>query len=315
MTVQNAVLQVGPLMPAVQTAIRRDHDARELPAGADRPAFLSEHADTITVAVTSGRIGVGTELMRSLPNLRAVINFGVGYDSTDVGQAAERGIAVSNTPDVLNDCVADTALALYLDLLRGISAADRFVRRGDWQSKGNYPLTTQASHRQVGIVGLGRIGSVIARRLEGFDCTIRYHNRSAVPGSPYEYVPSLTQLAHDSEVLIIAAAGGASTHHLIGRAELGALGQRGYLINVARGSVVDQTALVEALTKGSLAGAGLDVFEDEPEVPPELTVLENVVLLPHLGSGTHETRAAMADLTLRNLRQFLADGTLLTPVT
>ncbi|MHA7145615.1 2-hydroxyacid dehydrogenase [Arthrobacter sp. TmT3-37] len=315
MTVQNAVLQVGPLMPMVQTAITRDHDALELPAGAGRSAFLADHASSITVAVTSGRTGVGTDLMQALPNLRAVINFGVGYDTTDVEQAVERGIAVSNTPEVLNDCVADTALALYLDVLRGISAADRFVRRGDWQTKGNFPLATQASHRQVGIVGLGRIGSVIARRLEGFDCTIRYHNRSEVTGSPYEYVPSLLQLAQTSDVLIVAAAGGASTHHLIGAPELSALGSRGYLINVARGSVVDQSALVKALTTGALAGAGLDVFEDEPAVPPELMALESVVLLPHLGSGTHETRAAMADLTLKNLRQYLADGTLLTPVT
>lgn len=314
MTAENAVLQVGPLLPRVQTAITRDHDAVELPDGPDRGAFLAEHADSVTVAVTSGRVGVGSELMRALPNLRAVINFGVGYDTTDIVQAAERGIAVSNTPDVLNDCVADTALALYLDVLRRITAADRFVRRGDWTAKGNFPLTTQASHRQVGIVGLGRIGSVIARRLEGFDCTIRYHNRSEVAGNPYEYVPSLRELARASEVLIVAAAGGASTHHLVGQPELDALGPQGYLINVSRGSVVDQAALVRALTSGGLAGAGLDVFEDEPTVPGELMDLESVVLLPHLGSGTHETRAAMAELTLENLRQFLAVGSLLTPV-
>ncbi|WP_104180442.1 2-hydroxyacid dehydrogenase [Arthrobacter sp. B0490] len=314
MTAENAVLQVGPLMPMVQTAITRDHDAVELPDGPNRSAFLAEHAESVTVAVTSGRTGVGPELMSALPNLRAVINFGVGYDTTDITQAAERGIAVSNTPDVLNDCVADTALALYLDVLRRITAADRFVRRGDWTTTGNFPLTTQASHRQVGIVGLGRIGSVIARRLEGFDCTIRYHNRSEVTGSPYEYLPSLRELAHVSDVLIVAAAGGASTHHLVGQSELDALGPQGYLINVSRGSVVDEAALVRALTAGDLAGAGLDVFEDEPTVPRELLDLESVVLLPHLGSGTHETRAAMAELTLKNLRQFLAVGSLLTPV-
>jgi lactate dehydrogenase-like 2-hydroxyacid dehydrogenase len=309
------VLQVGPLMPAVQEAITSEYGAVRLPdSGPEREEFLALHGGAFGVAVTSGKIGVGTDLMRALPNLRAVINFGVGHDTTDVAQAAERGITVSNTPDVLNDCVADTAIALYLDVLRRTSAADRYVRRGDWLSKGNFPLATKASGKKVGILGLGRIGRVIARRLEGFDCAISYYSRHAVEGVGYEYKESLRELAADCDVLIVAAAGGPGSVRLVDAGIIEALGPDGYLINIARGSVVDEDALVAALLAGRLAGAGLDVFADEPKVPEDLLALENVVLLPHLGSGTHETRAAMAELTLANLRQFVDTGSVLTAV-
>lgn len=302
-------------MPSVQDAVVLDYGAVRLPDDpAAQTAFLQRHGGDFDVAVTSGKVGVGTELMRALPALRAVVNFGVGYDATDVNQARERGIAVSNTPEVLNDCVADTALALYLDVLRRISAADRYVRRGQWAAAGNFPLATKASGKRVGILGLGRIGTVIARRLEGFDCTISYHNRRPVPASPYEYRASPADLALHSDVLIVAAAGGPESVKLVGPEVIKALGPAGYLINVARGSVVDQDALVAALLTGQLAGAGLDVFTDEPKVPQDLLALDNVVLLPHLGSGTHETRAAMAELTLANLLQFAETGTLVTPV-
>ncbi|KSU69651.1 Lactate dehydrogenase [Pseudarthrobacter enclensis] len=310
-----SVLQVGPLMPVVQETIARDYGAVRLPdAPEERAGFLAREGGTFEVAVTSGRFGVGTELMRALPNLRAVVNFGVGYDTTDVAQAVERGITVTNTPDVLNDCVADTAIALYVDLLRGTSAADRYVRRGDWLSKGNFPLATKASGRKVGILGLGRIGKVIARRLEGFDCEISYHSRNPVAGTSYRYAASPRELAEGCEVLIVAAAGGAGSARLVDAGVIEALGPRGYLINIARGSVVDQDALVDALLSGRLAGAGLDVFVDEPKVPEDLLALDNVVLLPHVGSGTHETRAAMADLTLANLRSIVETGSALSPV-
>jgi len=302
-------------MPAVEDAIVHDYEAIRLPdAAEDREAFLAERGTEFTVAVTSGRFGVGTDLMRALPNLQAVVNFGVGYDTTDAAQAAERGIGVSNTPDVLNDCVADTAIALYVDVLRRISAADRYVRGGHWAAKGNYPLATKASGKRVGILGLGRIGRVIARRLEGFDCTIAYHNRRPVEGVAYEYVDSLVELARRSDVLIVAAAGGPESKDLVNAQVLEALGAEGYLVNIARGSVVDEAALVDALATGRLAGAGLDVFVDEPNVPRELLGMDNVVVLPHLGSGTRETRADMAALTLANLKRFLSDGTLETPV-
>ena len=310
-----AVLQVGPLMPAVQESIREDYDAVRLPdAGTGREEFLRLQGATFEVAVTSGKFGVGTDLMRALPNLRAVINFGVGYDTTDVAQAAERGITVSNTPDVLNDCVADTAVALYLDVLRKISAADRYVRRGDWLSQGNFPLATKASGKKVGILGLGRIGRVIARRLKGFDCDISYHSRNAVAGVAYRYAASPVELAAGCEVLIVAAAGGPASARLVDAEVIDALGPDGYLINIARGSVVDEEALVAALLAGRLAGAGLDVFADEPKVPEDLLSLDSVVLLPHLGSGTNETRAHMAELTLANLRSYVTTGSVLTAV-
>jgi len=310
-----AVLQVGPLMPAVQESIREDYDAVRLPdAGTGREDFLRLQGASFEVAVTSGKFGVGTDLMRALPNLRAVINFGVGYDTTDVAQAAERGISVSNTPDVLNDCVADTAVALYLDVLRKISAADRYVRRGDWLSQGNFPLATKASGKKVGILGLGRIGRVIARRLKGFDCDISYHSRNAVAGVAYRYAASPVELAGGCDVLIVAAAGGPGSARLVDAEVIDALGPDGYLINIARGSVVDEEALVAALLAGRLAGAGLDVFADEPKVPEDLLSLDSVVLLPHLGSGTNETRAHMAELTLANLRSYVTTGSVLTAV-
>ena len=302
-------------MPAVQEPISRDYGAVRLPDSAfEREDFLREHGGSFEVAVTSGKFGVGPDLMRALPNLRAIINFGVGYDTTDVAQAFERGITVSNTPDVLNDCVADTAMALYLDVLRGVSTADRFVRRGDWLSKGNFPLATKASGKRVGILGLGRIGRVIARRLEGFDCEISYHSRNAVEGVGYRYANSPRELAAGCDVLIVAAAGGPGSAKLVDAGVIDALSPDGYLINIARGSVVDEDALVAALLAGRLAGAGLDVFAEEPKVPEDLLALENVVLLPHLGSGTHETRAAMAELTLANLHSFVTAGTVLTGV-
>jgi lactate dehydrogenase-like 2-hydroxyacid dehydrogenase len=310
-----AVLQVGPLMASVQESITSGYGAVRLPdTPEEREGFLQLHGSTFEVAVTSGKVGVGTELMRALPSLRAIINFGVGYDTTDVAQAFERGITVSNTPDVLNDCVADTAIALYMDVLRGISAADRYVRRGDWLSKGNYPLATKASGRKVGILGLGRIGKVIAKRLEGFDCEISYHSRNPVDGVDYTYAGSPRELAAGCDVLIVAAAGGPESAKLMDAEVIEAIGPDGYLINIARGSVVDEDALVSALLAGRLAGAGLDVFADEPKVPEDLLALDNVVLLPHLGSGTNETRAAMADLTLANLRSFVDTGSVLTEV-
>jgi len=307
------VLQVGPLHPQVEKSITADYAAVRLPDGTDRAAFLNEHGASFAVAVTSGKVGVDTNLMAALPELRAVINFGVGYDTTDVAQAGERGIVVSNTPDVLNDCVADTALALLLDVFRRTSAADRFVRAGKWPG-GSYPLATKFSGKRVGIVGLGRIGRAIATRLEGFNCVISYHNRNPVADVDYRYVPTLTELAGSVDALVVAAAGGPDSANLINAEVLAALGPQGYLINIARGSVVDETALVTAVVDGTIAGAGLDVFADEPRVPGALLDLDNVVLFPHLASGTHETREAMAELTVANLEQFVRFGTVLTPV-
>ena len=306
------VLQVGPLKPSLAQTLQDDYAAYVLP---DDPAdFLAEHGGEIRVVVTSGRTGVDAELMAALPNLGAVVNFGVGYDTTDVEAAAARGVGVSNTPDVLTDCVADTAVGLLIDTLRQFSASDRYVRAGRWPVDGNYPLTRQVSNTRVGIIGLGRIGGAIAKRLSAFGCTIAYHNRHEVEGSPYRYVGSPVELAAEVDVLVVAAAGGAGTKKLVSSEVIDALGPRGYLINIARGSVVDEQALVSALVDGRLAGAGLDVFADEPRVPQELLSMDNVVVLPHVASGTVETRAAMEELTLRNLNSFLESGQLVTPV-
>jgi lactate dehydrogenase-like 2-hydroxyacid dehydrogenase len=307
------ILQVGPVNPAVAAALASEFGALQLPDGPERAEFLLRHADGVKVAVCSGRVGVDSDLMRRLPNLEAIVNFGVGYDATDVKQAKERGIAISNTPEVLTDCVADIALALYLDVLRQTTAADRFVRRGEWESTPSYPLA-RASGKKVGILGLGRIGRAIAKRLEAFDCEIHYHNRRPVEGCDFAYHASPAALAEAVEVLVIAAAGGPESARLVDADVLAKLGSDGYLVNIARGSVVDEQALVSALAEGRLAGAGLDVFASEPHVPAELTELENVVLLPHIGSGTHETRSDMAELTLKNLRSYLRDASLVTPV-
>ena len=252
--------------------------------------------------------------MKALPNLGAIVHHGAGYDSIDVDAARRLGIGVSNTPDVLNDTVADTAVGLMLATMRGLCAADRHVRAGRWPLGGKYPLGRDVSGSRVGILGLGRIGSAIARRLVGFDCAIAYHNRREVPGSPYRYVASPVALAESVDVLVVATIGGAGTKNLVSRAVLEALGPNGYVINIARGSVVDQDALVELLVEGRLAGAGLDVFTDEPYVPTELCGLDNVVLLPHIGGVTVRSLSMMRALVLRNLDQYLTHGTLTTPV-
>jgi lactate dehydrogenase-like 2-hydroxyacid dehydrogenase len=199
-------------------------------------------------------------------------------------------------------------------MMRGLCTADRYVRANRWPAGGEFPLTRDVNGTQIGILGMGRIGTAIARRLEGFDCAIAYHNRHEVSGSPYRYAASPIELAESVDVLVVSAAGGKGTQQLVNRAVLEALGADCYLVNIARGSVIDQDALVDVLRAGALAGAGLDVFADEPNVPAELRELDNVVLLPHVGSATARTRSAMAALALRNLDQYLTQGTLTTPV-
>ena len=250
------VLQVGPLKPSLAVTLRTDYQAYVLPNGDERGAFLAEHAAEVTAIVVSGVTRVDPDLMAALPNLKAVVNFGVGYDNIDVEAATARGIGVSNTPDVLDDCVADTAVGLLIDTMRQFSAADRYLRAGRWEAEGNYPLTQHVSGSSVGILGLGRIGGAIATRLSAFGCAISYHNRRQIPDSPYTYVDSPVGLARRVRVLVVATAGGSGTRHLVNREVLDALGADGYLINIARGSVIDQDALVEALTHGRLAGAG-----------------------------------------------------------
>jgi len=306
------LIQQGAFLPKLEASLGARYDAKFLPqAGPERDAFLQQHGAGIVAVATNARIGLDAQTLAALPDLKMVSSFGVGLDPFDLDALQARGVALGYTPDVLNDCVADTAFALLMDVSRRITEADRFVRRGEWQ-KGAFTPATRVSGKRLGILGLGRIGSAIARRAAGFDMEVRYHNRRPVEGSPYGYEASLEDLAAWADFLVIASAGGAATRGLVSARVLEALGPEGYLVNISRGTVVDEAALVDALRNKRLAGAGLDVFEREPHVPPELLTLDNVVLLPHLASNTHETRADMAQRVEDNLAAFFAGKSLVS---
>lgn len=307
-------LRIGRFERTFEAELTARYEIPKLPDGPGRADFFAEHAADVRIVITSGTAGVDADTIAALPNLEVIVNNGAGVDLIDLPAARRRGIGVSNTPDVLSDTVADTALGLILMTLRRFGAADRYVRAGRWVREGPFPYARDVSGLQVGILGLGRIGSAIATRLLGFDCAIAYHNRHRIDGSPYRYAPSPVELAESVDVLVVATTGDPHARHLVDRSVLEALGPEGYLVNIARGSVVDQDALVELLVGGGLAGAGLDVFADEPEVPTELFRLDNVVLFPHIGSATARTRRAMALLAIRNLESYLDTGELVTPV-
>jgi hydroxypyruvate reductase len=277
------------------------------------PAAFAAAAPRIRGIAASGEAKVPRELIAALPALEVISVFGVGYDGIDVAAARGRGIQVTNTPDVLTDEVADLALALMLAVARKLPQADSYVRAGRWPA-GAFPLTRKVSGARLGIVGLGRIGQAIARRGESLRMHIAYTARHAKPGLGYAYYPDAESLAAEVDFLVVITPGGAATRKLIDARVLRALGPKGYLINVARGSVVDESALVQALRDGVIAGAGLDVFENEPHVPPELMAMDNVVLTPHMASGTVQTRQAMADLALANLKAHFDGRDVLTPV-
>lgn len=272
-----------------------------------------EPGDTITHIVTNGHDGVPADVMAACPNLQMISCYGVGYDAIDAAEAVRRGIMVTHTPNVLNSEVATTAVMLMLACYRELLRDDAYARSGAWERKGNAPLTRSPDDQTVGILGLGRIGQAIADKLAPWNPTILYHSRSA-KDVPYEYVADLTEMARRSDVLICITPGGPATDKLVDANVLEALGPNGTLINVSRGSVVDEDALIAALQLGKLGWAGLDVFAQEPKVPDALCKMPNVVLLPHVGSATVETRAAMGALTVDNLLQHLADGTVKTPV-
>ena len=270
-------------------------------------------AEKITHVVTNGHDGIAPALMAQLPNLKAISCYGVGYDAIDAKAAAARGIFVTHTPDVLNQEVATTAVMLMLACYREMLRDDDYVRSGAWASGGNAPLTRSADHQTVGILGLGRIGQAIAEKLAPWNTKILYHSRNK-KDVPYTYYADLTEMAAASDVLICITPGGPATRKIVDAKVLAALGPAGTLINVSRGSVVDEDALITALQTGTLGWAGLDVFETEPKVPEALCALRNTVLLPHVGSATIETRAAMGALTVDNLLSHLNTGTVISPV-
>ncbi|MBX6962717.1 2-hydroxyacid dehydrogenase [Alcaligenes faecalis] len=314
MTMNQKILQACPLPPPLVGKLPALCPVETLSDAPDQAAFLREHGAEFTVLITTGTQGADKALIDALPNLKAICSLGVGYDAIDLDAVRARGVMLSNTPDVLNDCVADLAMGLLIDTVRGISASDRHVRRGDWPRVGPTMPSTRVSGKRLGMLGMGRVGQVIARRAIGFDMEIRYHTRSAKPELPWQHEPSLLALAQWCDFLIVACPGSPETYHLVSAEVLKALGPNGYLINVARGSVVDEKALVAALENSHLGGAGLDVFENEPEVPVELLSNERVVVLPHVGSATRETRAAMCELVLRNVERFVREGSLVAPV-
>lgn len=279
------------------------------------PAALDRLAPQIRAIAASGESKVSAELIARLPALEMISVMGVGYDGVDVQAAKARGIPVTHTPNVLNDDVADLAIGLALCAARQLPQADRYVRDGAWAAKGPMPLACKLSGGRMGIVGMGRIGQAIATRALAFGMSVAYTARSAKP-VPYRYLPDAKALAAESDVLVVITPGGAATRKLINAEVLAALGKgrgEGILVNVARGSVVDEAALIDALERGVIAGAGLDVFEDEPNVPERLRAIPHVVLAPHVGSATAATRQAMADLAHGNLQAHFAGRPLLTP--
>jgi hydroxypyruvate reductase len=295
----------APSLQAAFTVHDRLHET-------DAAAF-ERLAPSIRAIAGSGESKVPGALIAKLPALEVISIMGVGYDGVDVTAAKARGIPVTHTPDVLNDDVADLALALMLCAARQLPQADRFVRDGAWP-KGPMPLARKMSGARLGVVGMGRIGQAIATRATAFGMRIAYTARNARPGLPYEYLPDAVALAARSEFLVVITPGGADTRKLIDARVLEALGTKGILVNVARGSVVDEAALIDALERGVIGGAALDVFENEPNVPEKLRAMPHVVLAPHVGSATQATRQAMADLAHANLVAHFAGKPLVSPV-
>lgn len=309
-----AILMTAPMHPAVTAGLQDHFTVHRLWEQSDPEAFLATQGAAIRGVATSTLYGRADDaLFARLPALEIVSSFGVGYDNVDVAAAAARRIVVTNTPGVLNEEVADFTLGLLLATIRQLPQAERFLRDGRWLS-GPFPLSPTLRDRRVGILGLGGIGKAIARRLEGFGVAIAYHGRTRQADTPYPWYPTPLALAEACDTLIAIVPGGASTIHIVNAAVLQALGPTGVLINVARGSVVDEAALVDALENGTILAAGLDVYADEPRVPPALLTLPNVALMPHIASGSEHTRNAMGALVAENLLSWFNTGTALTPV-
>jgi lactate dehydrogenase-like 2-hydroxyacid dehydrogenase len=307
------LLQTGPMPPFVEEQVDRLFTVHRLHKAADRDALLSQIGPNVRALISFGAVPVNSALMQKLPKLEIVGSFGVGYDSVDAKWAGEHGIVVTNTPGVLDEEVADTTLGLLLNTVRHLPQSERHLRAGKWLEK-PYPLSATLRGRKVGIVGMGRIGKAIARRIEALGLPVVYHSRRPAEGVSYRHYPELLPMARDVDVLIVIVPGGPATKNMINSEVLEALGPNGVLINVARGSVVDEPALIQALRDKKILSAGLDVFADEPRVPQELIDMEHIVLLPHVGSASVETRRAMGQLVVDNLKSWAEGKGPLTPV-
>ncbi|XP_028756139.1 hydroxyphenylpyruvate reductase-like [Neltuma alba] len=307
------VLMTCPMLSYLEQELDRRFKLFKLWNYPSFSVFAQSSSTSIRAVVGDTKIGADAQMIDSLPNLEIVSTYSVGLDKIDLTKCKERGIRVTNTPDVLTDDVADLAIGLALAVLRRISEGDRFVKNGLWKKAG-FELGAKFSGKAVGILGLGRIGSAIAKRAIAFGCPVSYHSRSEKPDTGYKYYSNILDLAANSEILVVACALTNETYHIVNREVIDALGPKGILVNIGRGKHVDEPELVRALTEGRLAGAGLDVFEDEPEVPEQLFGLENAVLLPHVGTDTIQTCKAMAELVIQNLEAHFLNKPLLNPV-
>ncbi|WP_319410982.1 2-hydroxyacid dehydrogenase [uncultured Cohaesibacter sp.] len=308
------VLVIVPLRPDQQEQLEATYSLHRYDQADDKEAFLDQIGDKILAAVTNGGRGITRAQLDKLPNLKIVSSSGVGYDAIDVEACSEKGIKVTNTPDVLTDDVADMAVALFLAVRRDLVRGDAHVRSGAWGKDGPYPLTRSIRSKKVGIAGLGRIGKAIAARLEPMGVELAYHGRRQQADVAYHYMADLEAMAKWADVLIAAMPGGADTEGMISANVLEALGPQGSFINIARGSVVDEAALIACLKDGRLGSAGLDVFVNEPNPDVAFAAIPNAVLHPHNASGTVETRGAMSQLVVDNLKAHFAGQPLLTPV-
>jgi lactate dehydrogenase-like 2-hydroxyacid dehydrogenase len=307
------IILTAPGHAGTMATLLAEFTCHKLFEAAERDASLAEHAPRVRGLATFGPLPVDGRLMDKLPKLEIISNFGVGVDAINLADAKARGIIVTNTPEVLNDATADVAIALLLNTLRKFPQSEAYLRSGYWATRGPYPLTTDIGGKTLGILGLGRIGEAIAKRALAFGMKIRYHNRNR-KDVPYPYDADPVTLARNADVLMVVTPGGKETQGLVGEKILDALGPEGYVVNIARGSVIDEPVLLRYLQEKRIAGAGLDVFVDEPNVPPGFFALDNAVLFPHVGSATVETRKAMGDLQIENLRRHFAGQPVLTRV-
>ena len=309
------ILVVSGGLPKVLPELEEKFQIHKYWQADNKDAFLAEVLPKIRAIILGGGLNIDAPLIDRCQNLEIIANFGVGYDAIDASYAATKGVVVTHTPNVLNDEVADTAIALLISTVRELGAAERWLRAGKWQNQGAYPLTPETLNgKTLGIIGLGRIGKKIAERAEVFGLKIVYHGRNQQPDQKYRYYENLNEMAVDSDVLLSVIPGSAETTHLVTAETFKALGPTGIFINIGRGSTVDENAMVEAIQNGTIYSVGLDVFEFEPKVPQALIDHDRSVLLPHVGSASIPTRDAMGSLVVENIISWFDNGKAVTPV-